>query len=92
MAKKMPIFDRLDICAAYWLFLSQYHGGQGSREYERLSHLLMHFSPSPRWSKPRDLPENARAIYQDLVVKHHGLHSTYPSALTETCPPIPPHA
>ena len=76
LLKPMPIFDRFDICSAYWLFLGQYHGGQGSREYERLSRLLAHFSPSPLWRQPRDLPENARAIYRDLVVKHHGVRST----------------
>jgi len=72
-------FNRLDILTAYWLFLSQYHGGQGSRDYQRLSWILSVFSPSPMWSRPRDLPENAREIYRALVVKYHGVHSTAPA-------------
>lgn len=72
-------FNRFDIIAAYWLFLSQYHGGQGSREYARLSWISTVFSPSTLWSEPRDLPENAREIYRQLVVKYHGIHSTAPA-------------
>lgn len=72
-------FNRLDILSAYWLYLSQYHAGQGSREYQRLSWILTVFSPPQMWSKPRDLPENAREIYRSLVVKYHGTHSTAPT-------------
>ena len=72
-------FDRLDILAAYWLYLSQYHEGQWSRSYERLCRLQRRFTPSPLWRGPRDLPANAREIYRQLVVKEHGLHSTCPA-------------
>lgn len=69
-------FDRFDILAAHWLFCSQYHDGQGSQLYARLSWIDSVFSPSVLWSEPKHLPENAREIYRQLVVKHHGLHST----------------
>lgn len=74
----MSTFDRLDILAAHWMFCSLYHGGQGSHEYSRLSSIQTRFTPSPLWRQPRHLPANARSIFRDLVVKHHGIHSTTP--------------
>ena len=69
-------FNRLDIMAAHWLFLSQYHEGQGSERYRKLSWILSHMTPSPLWRCAYNLPENAREIYRQLVVNEHGLHST----------------
>jgi hypothetical protein len=69
-------FDRFDIIAAHWMFCMEYHDGMGSKLYQRLSWIGTVFSPSPLWSQPRDLPENAREIYRQLVVSFHGIHST----------------
>ena len=55
-------FDRFDICEAYYLALSQCHGGQWSREYERLCKLSRIFKPSPYLSV-ESLSDNAREIY-----------------------------
>jgi hypothetical protein len=57
-------FDRFDICEAWYLALSDAHGGQSSPEYERLSRLTRpgHFSPGPSLSVD-SLSENGREIY-----------------------------
>ena len=74
-------FNRLDICEAHFMFAMLWHGGQGCPIYwkfaqlERLGH-----RPSPLLSDPRDLPENAREIYRQLVVNHCGIKSTAPRA------------
>ena len=73
-------FDRFDICAAHWLFATLYHGGQGCPIYRKLGQLEnLRFRPSPLWSDPRDLEQNAREIFRQLVVDHCGLHTTCPS-------------
>ena len=73
-------FDRFDICAAHWLFATLYHGGQGCPVYGKFAQLEnVRFRPSPLWSEPRDLEENAREIFRQLVVDHCGLHTTCPS-------------
>jgi len=60
-------FDRFDICEAYYLYFCDYHGGQGSREYARLSRMTHYFKPRPSLSQPEDLSENGREIYYQLV-------------------------
>jgi hypothetical protein len=55
-------FDRFDICEAYYLALSDCHGGQTSREYLRLCRLSRYFKPSPTLST-KTLSTNAREIY-----------------------------
>ena len=61
-------FDRFDICSAHWMFAVHWHSGQFSDTYRKLGQLEnMGFSPSPLWSEPSDLNENARAIYEQLV-------------------------
>ncbi|MDB6084038.1 MAG: hypothetical protein JWN43_1919 [Gammaproteobacteria bacterium] len=57
------LFDRLDICEAWYLALSDCHRGQGSREYLRLCRLERHFKPSPLLTVAT-LSENARQIYE----------------------------
>lgn len=65
-----PCFDRFDICEAYYLFASQYHAGQGSREYAIFGRLdRLHFKPRPRLSNYQDLSENGRGIFINLVRK-----------------------
>lgn len=61
-------FDRFDICAAWYIFLSEYHEGQGSDKYKRLCKLLTYYTPAPslRWS---NLNDNERSIYDNLVRK-----------------------
>ena len=65
-------FDRFDIVEAYYLFLSEYHEGQGSVKYARLSHILSYFNPSPN-VMCGNLSENAQAIYQNLVDQEEGV-------------------
>lgn len=47
------MFDRFQICEAYYLFLSANHGGQNSKEYAKLSKLLTYFKPSHMLSYDR---------------------------------------
>lgn len=59
-------WNRFDICEAWYLALSHYHGGQCSPEYLRLCKLLGYFKPAPTLSiesLKRDENENALAIY-----------------------------
>jgi hypothetical protein len=66
----MPIFDRFDICEAYYCFAESYHGGQWSKEYRIFGRLdAIEFRPSPMLCVER-LSENAREIYDALVEKH----------------------
>jgi len=60
----MTYFDKFDICEAYYLALSHCHGGQWSREYERLCRLQTYFKPSPMLSV-ENLNDNAREIYEN---------------------------
>ena len=55
-------FDRFDIAEAWYLALSECHGGQWSREYARLCKLSRSFRPATSLSVD-NLSENARAIY-----------------------------
>lgn len=73
----MPYFDSHDICAGHWMFAMLWHGGQFSDTYRKFGQLeRLRFRPAPMWSVPADLPENARLIYKDLVVRHCGLRRT----------------
>lgn len=55
-------FDRFDILEAWYLALSHCHGGQWSREYERLCSMTRYFRPSPLLSVD-SLSENGLEIY-----------------------------
>ncbi|MEQ8786231.1 MAG: hypothetical protein RIC55_08025 [Pirellulaceae bacterium] len=68
----MATFDRFDIAEAHYLFLSEYHEGQGSERYARLSRLSRVFHPSPCWAGAASMNENAREIYAALVDRHEG--------------------
>lgn len=59
-------FDRFDICSAWYLFLSNYHWGQDSDFYHRLSHLSSYFKPQPNL-RYETLSDNGRYIYDQLV-------------------------
>ena len=72
-------FDRFDICEAHFMFAMLWHGGQGSATYAKFAQLeRIRFRPSPLLNEPKDLGDNAREIYRQLVVKRCGLHSTAP--------------
>jgi len=65
-------FDRFDICEAYYLALSDCHGGQWSPEYARLCRLRKSFKPSPLLSVDT-LSDNAREIYARASARMLGL-------------------
>jgi len=65
-------FDRFDICEAYYLALSECHGGQWSPEYARLCRLRKSFKPSPLLSVDT-LSDNAREIYARASARMLGL-------------------
>lgn len=68
----MKEWNRFDICEAYYLFAMEYHGGQWSPEYAVFGRLSrMEFRPSPMLSRARDLTENGRMIYSDLLRRYH---------------------
>ena len=56
-------FDRFDIAEAWYLALSDCHGGQWSREYARLCKLSRSFFPRRNLSV-ETLSDNAREIYR----------------------------
>jgi hypothetical protein len=70
-------FDRLDICTAHYLFAMLFHQGQFSEIYAKFGQLeKVRFKPSPLLSNPKQLNENAKEIYMNLVRKHIGVLST----------------
>ena len=74
-------FDRFDICEAHYVFATLWHGGMGCPIYWKFGQLeRMQFRPSPCLNDPRDLNENAREIYRQLVVDHCGIKSTAPKS------------
>jgi len=66
------MFDRFDICEAYYLAFSHCHGGQWSREYARLSRLGRYFKPSPMLSVD-SLSANGRDIYERACARILGV-------------------
>ena len=67
-------FDRFDICLAHWAFACHWHEGMGSATYAKFAQLdRLRFSPGAVQSaEPRDLGDNAREIYKQLVIAHCG--------------------
>ena len=61
-------FDRFDIVEAWYLALSEWHGGQWSDEYRRLSGMTRYFRPSPFLSVD-SLTDNGREIYEAACAK-----------------------
>ena len=58
-------FDRFDIVEAWFLALTDCHGGQWSLEYARLCGMRKYFQPSPFLSVD-SLTENGREIYESV--------------------------
>lgn len=63
-------FDRYDIVSAHYAFCADYHGGQGSELYSRLSRIGDYFTPGMAWSGYDSLTENGQIIYQNLLDKY----------------------
>ena len=59
-------FDRFDIVEAYYCFYSDYHEGQWSDKYRRMSRISAYFKPRPNLSY-ETLEENGKYIYDSLV-------------------------
>jgi hypothetical protein len=70
----MAHFDRFDIAEAYWCYFIEWHGGQNSVEYRRLSKMDSYFKPRHNLSSDT-LEENSREIYTGIVMKYHGLRA-----------------
>lgn len=64
----MPYFDRFDICAAYWTYAAEWHGGQGSKEYALFSVFSrLRYRNPPDLHKRYPENENARTILAGLI-------------------------
>lgn len=62
-------FDRFDVCEAYYMFATLYHGGQWSEEYRIFGRLnRIKFRPRPNLSV-ETLDDNAREIFDALVAR-----------------------
>lgn len=60
-------FDRWDVVVGWYHYLANYHGGQGSREYARLSKLTGYFRLGNSDQYLERISDNAAAIYAQLV-------------------------
>jgi hypothetical protein len=64
------MFNRFDICEAYYVFASAHHSGQDSKEYEIFSRLeKIKFSPSINLSY-ESLTDDGQEIYNNLKVNY----------------------
>jgi hypothetical protein len=60
-------FNRFDILEAYYLYATEHHSGQYSREYAYMSRAeKLGFRPSATYSY-ESLTENGKAIYDNLA-------------------------
>lgn len=64
------MFDRFDICEAYYLFASDYHEGQWSKLYKVFGRLnKIGFKPGMNL-RYESLSENGKEIYNQLKDSH----------------------
>lgn len=63
------MFDRYAIIEAHYWFCANYHGGQASKLYARLSRLSRIFRPGMCSNGPEP-GSCAEMIYEDLVAAH----------------------
>lgn len=64
------MFDRFDICSAYYLYGSLYHGGQFTKEHAYMGRAMKAgFGPGPFFGYD-SLTDNGKDIYQGLISKH----------------------
>jgi len=64
----MAYFDRFDVCAAYYCYAVEWHGGQWSKEYAM--HSVLHrigYIPGTMDQRSATLSENAKEIFDRLV-------------------------
>ena len=62
------MFDRFDICEAYYAYMMFHHGGQWSKEYAMSGTFhRIGFRLSPLFKNEDSLTENGREIYDRLV-------------------------
>ena len=64
--------DRFSIVEGHYHYYSEYHEGQWSDKYRRLSKILGYFNPSPLLHNANDLDSEAREVYANLVDKNEG--------------------
>jgi hypothetical protein len=65
-------YDRFDIVAAHYAFYADWHQGQNSTFYSRLSRIGRYYSPSDSARHLRgEEYENARQIYANLRDLHN---------------------
>ena len=63
------------------MFAMLWHDGMWGKIYRKFGQLeRIKFRPSPHLSEPKDLEENAREVYRQLVVDHCGIKSTAPKS------------
>lgn len=62
--------DRWDIIEGHYWFYVDWHGGQGSYFYERLSRIRSYYKPSRYHSGYGDLRPAGQAVYDELVTRH----------------------
>jgi len=63
------MFDRYDVCDAYYLYAALYHGGQWTLDYEIFGRLhAIGYKPN-RTLSVETLGSNARLIFDELVAK-----------------------
>lgn len=60
-------WDRFDIVEAYFVYFMEYHEGQFSEKYARLSKMYSYFKPAVNLSDRSNLSENGQYIYDNLV-------------------------
>ena len=78
------MFDRFTIAEVWYLYLSGWHGGQGSKEYARLSRLLKWFKPAPNLSLSM-LDHDAAVYYCELVHRMGHVDSGYSACACRDC-------
>jgi hypothetical protein len=60
-------FDKFDICSAYYLFGSHYHGGQFTKEYAYMSRAINAGFKPGFFFDYESLTENGKEIYSKLM-------------------------
>lgn len=65
-------WNRFDIAEAYYCYFVNWHGGQWSPEYARLSKLLKSFKPRADLSV-ETLEDNGREIYESILEREQGM-------------------
>ena len=63
------MFDRFDIVEAHYMYYTEWHNGQWSREYKRRCHMQKYFKPSTLLNNSESLTENGYEIYINLLNK-----------------------